>query len=180
MTVRMRRILLMLASSSALALAPLAFTVVVVPATSHADCEDAGDVGYTVDADQCGVRCPDNTVVDEQSGQCLDLWSGLGANLQHLPPPPQLAGANLSGAPNLSGLSGLPPLAQVNMPDLVLPGISLGLVPDLPIILQPQLGQLPPPQLPDLTQLPPPQLPDLTQLPPPQLPDLTKLPPPHL
>lgn len=171
MMVRARRILLMLASSSAVALAPMAFIVVVVPATSHADCEDAGEVGYTVDANQCGVRCPDNTVVDEQSGQCLDLWSGLGANLQHLPPPPQLAGVDLSagGTPNLSGLNGLPPLAQVNMPDLVLPGISLGLVPDVPIILQPQFGQLPPPQLPDLTQLPPPQLPDLTKLPPPHL-----------
>jgi hypothetical protein len=180
MTVRVRRILLMLASSSAVALAPMAFTVVVVPATSHADCNDAGEVGYTVDADQCGVRCPDNTVVDEQSGQCLDLWSGVGANLQHLPPPPGLGGADLSGSPNWSALSGIPPLAQVNMPDLVLPGISLGLVPDIPLILSPQFGQLPAPQLPDLTQLPPPQLPDLTQLPPPQLPDLTKLPPPHL
>ncbi|WP_319456614.1 MULTISPECIES: hypothetical protein [unclassified Mycobacterium] len=180
MTVRVRQILLMLVSSSAVALAPMAFSVVVVPAISRADCEDAGNTGYTVDANQCGVRCPDNTVVDEQSGQCLDLWSGVGANLQHLPPPPGLGGSDLSGTPNWSALSGIPPLAQVNMPDLVLPSIGLGLVPDIPIILQPNFGQLPPPQLPDLTQLPPPQLPDLTQLPPPQLPDLTKLPPPHL
>ncbi|MBJ7338442.1 hypothetical protein [Mycolicibacterium sp.] len=186
MTVQFKRVLITLVSGSALTLAPLAMATVAMPAVGHADpCADG--------ADSCGpapkgLNCPDGTVVDEQNGQCVDLVAGISKQLMALPPPPSLAG----GAGGLGGLpGGIPSLATVNLPDVVLPSVGLGLVPNLNFALQPQIGGLAAPAaaaagaaaaasaVPNLAALPAPQLPSLPAinplnplgLPPP--PDLT-------
>lgn len=137
-----RRIALSLISGSALAIVPLA-ALIALPAVSHADdtCAD----GRTVAVDQCGVRCPDGTVVDEDAGTCRAQRTGtLEEQLRQLPSPSELPKFDASG---------IPPLAQVAMPDVVLPGFGLGLVPDIPIILAPQLPGIGIPQLPAPPQL---------------------------
>ena len=201
MTARVRQMLLTLVSGSALAIAPMAFATVVSPAASNADeCSAAG----AAESSDCGQRdrgitCPDGTVVDEENGQCVDLMAGISKQLQALPAPPSLSGfgggGGGGGVPGLGG--GFPSLGTINAPDLVLPSIGVGLVPDVPIIFSPNIGlgaapaaagaagavgalsalpapQLPPP--PDLTQLPAPQLPAINPLNPlglPPPPDLT-------
>lgn len=197
MTVRMKRVLLTLVSGSALAIAPLTYATVVVPASAQADeCTPSDGAGPAGD-DPCAVParkldCPDGTVVDEQNNQCVDLVSGISKQLMALPPPPSLAG----GAGGLGGLGslpgGIPSLGTVNLPDVVLPSLGLGLVPNLNVALQPQLGgvaapapnlaaALPAPQLP-----PPPAVNPLNPLglpPPPEINPLNPLglpPPPDL
>jgi len=159
MTVRMKRVMLALVSGSALAIAPLLYATVAVPAISSADeCTDSGGTGATGDtpcaAETQTLNCPDGTVVDEQNKQCVDLMAGISKQLQALPPPPSLAGGGAGSLGSLPG--GIPSLGTVNMPDLVLPSLGLGLVPNLNLSLQPQLGGA---AAPNLTQLPAPQLP---------------------
>jgi hypothetical protein len=185
--------LLTLVSGSALAIAPMAIATVVTPAASNADeCSAAGAAEGT----ECGERdrglnCPDGTIVDEDNGKCVDLMAGISKQLQALPAPPSLSGFGGGGG---GGLGGFPSLGTINAPDLVLPSIGVGLVPDIPIILQPNIGlggagsastaagvagaiaALPDPQLPDLTKLPAPKLPKINPLNPlglPPPPDLT-------
>ena len=137
-----RRILRILVTSSALAVAPLT-SLVVTPAVSHAD--DCAE-GRTVATDQCGVRCPDGTMVDEDASKCRAQRTGtLEEQLRQLPSPSELPKFDASG---------IPPLARVDLPDVVLPGVNLGLVPDIPLVLAPQLPGIGVPQLP-----PPPKLP---------------------
>lgn len=195
MTARVRHMLLTLVSGSALAIAPMAFATVITPAASNADeCSEAGAAEGTECGERDrGVNCPDGTVVDEENGQCVDLMAGISKQLQALPPPPSLAGFGGGGGGGVPGLGGFPSLGTINAPDLVLPSIGVGLVPDVPIIFSPNIGlgapaaaagaaglsalpapQLPPP--PDLTKLPAPQLPAINPLNPlglPPPPDLT-------
>jgi hypothetical protein len=174
--------LLALVSGSALAIAPMAIATVVTPAASNAD------------EGERGLNCPDGTVVDEENAKCVDLMAGISKQLQALPAPPSLSGFGGSGG-GLPGVGGIPSLGTINAPDLVLPSIGVGLVPDIPIILQPQiggvptaagvaagtgaLGALPKPQMPpmpDITKMPAPQLPKINPLNPlglPPPPDLT-------
>lgn len=190
-----RRILLTLVTGSFLTASALVTATLATPAVANADESDVAPADVQA-AEEEKPPCPDGSVRSGVSGECVDQMTSLAEQLNRLPPPPgfgspQEAVATLAGgAPPLNGIPGLP-LATVNMPDLVLPSLGIGLVPDIPVILQPQFPinfpapslpapSLPAPSLPDLTQLPPPQLPNLTQLPPPQLPDLTKLPPPQL
>jgi hypothetical protein len=170
MAARTRRILLTLASGSVLAVAPLTFAF-AAPAPAHADCNAPRD-GQPAPQNNCDGPCPDNKVRSGVSGDCVDQMTSLGEQLQRLPPPPGWDGQNIAGI-NGSGLNGLgiPSPVQVNMPDLVLPSVGLGLVPNL--VVQPNFGGISAPQAPDLTQLPAPQLPDLTKIPPPQPPSLT-------
>jgi hypothetical protein len=179
MTVRLKRALLTLASGSALAVGPLLYGTVVVPAISHAD---SGADSSQADK---GLNCPDGTIVDEENHQCVDLVAGISKQLQALPPPPSLAsgGGGLGGG--LGGLpGGIPSLGTVNLPDVVLPSVGLGLVPNLNFAVQPQIGgfgapaaaaavptlaaALPAPQLP-----PPPSINPLNPLGLPPPPDLT-------
>ncbi len=186
MTVQLKRALQILASGSVLAIAPLLYGTVVVPAISHADqCADGTQSGpqgdRPCDPPAKGLNCPDGTVVDEQNRQCVDLVAGLAKELQALPPPPSLAGAGGEGLGALPG--GIPSLGTVNLPDVVLPSVGLGLVPNLNLSLQPQIGGLSAPAAPalaapNLAALPAPQLP-----PPPSINPLNPLglpPPPDL
>jgi hypothetical protein len=157
----MKRVLLTLVSGSALAVAPFTYATVVVPATGHADeCTPADGAGAAGD-EPCavparGLDCPDGTIVDEQNNQCVDLISGISKQLAALPAPPSLAGGS-GGLGSLPG--GIPSLGTVYMPDLVLPSLGLGLVPNLNIALQPQIGGVAATAAPNLAQLPAPQLP---------------------
>jgi hypothetical protein len=173
--------LLTLVSGSALAIGSMAFAAIVTPAVSNAD------------EGERGLNCPDGTVVDEENGKCVDLMAGISKQLQALPPPPSLSGFGGGAGGGLPG--SIPSLGTVHAPDLVLPSIGVGLVPDIPILLQPQfggassaagvaagagaLGALPKPQmppLPDITKMPAPQLPKINPLNPlglPPPPDLT-------
>jgi hypothetical protein len=169
----MKRVLLTLVSGSALAIAPLTYATVVVPATSHADeCTDAEGTG-AADNKPCGseshgLNCPDGTIVDDENKQCVDLMSGISKQLQALPAPPSLAGGG-GGLGGLGSFGGIPSLGTINAPDLVLPSLGLGLVPNLQVNLQPQFGGVSAPTvqgpagvaaaLPNLAQLPAPQLP---------------------
>ena len=195
MTARVRQLLLTLVSGSALAIAPMAVATVITPAASNADeCTEAGtSEGAACGERTSGLNCPDGTVVDEENAKCVDLMSGIGKQLQALPAPPSLSGFGGGGGGGIPGIGGgFPSLGTINAPDLVLPSIGVGLVPEIPIILQPQiggfpsaagtagaLGALPAPQLPpppDLTKLPSPGLPKVNPLNPlglPPPPDLT-------
>lgn len=182
MTIHIKQLVLTLVSGSALAIAPFAFATVVVPATGHADeCTDSPRSGAGNDepcaTEAQGLNCPDGTIVDDENKQCVDLMAGLSKQLQALPPLPSLAGGGGGGLGSLGSLpGGIPSLGTVNLPDLVLPSVGLGLVPNLNLNVQPQLGGLP--AAPDLTQLPAPQLP-----PPPSINPLNPLglpPPPDL
>jgi len=147
MTVRLKRVLLTLASGSALAVGPLLYGTVVVPAIGHADTDTKPAPA------EKGLNCPDGTVVDEENHQCVDLVAGISKQLQALPPPPSLAagGGGLGGG--LGGLpGGIPSLGTVNLPDVVLPSVGLGLVPNLAVNLQPQI---PGPSLPAINPLNP-------------------------
>jgi hypothetical protein len=182
MTALLKRALLTLASGSALAIAPLIYGTVVVPAVSHADqCADAGQAGpdQPCGPQAQGLNCPDGTVVDEENRQCVDLVAGISKQLQALPAPPSLAGGGGGGLGSLGGLpGGIPSLGTVNLPDVVLPSLGLGLVPNLNVALQPQIGGLPSVGAPNLAALPAPQLP-----PPPAINPLNPLglpPPPDL
>lgn len=155
MTVRLKRVLLTLASGSALAMGPLLYGTVVVPAISHADECAAGDESCPAPA--TGLNCPDGTIVDEQNHQCVDLVAGISKQLAALPAPPSLGGG---GGGSLGGLAGgIPSLGTVNLPDVVLPSVGLGLVPNLNLNLQPKLPGLPSPKLPAAPKL---RMPDLT------------------
>jgi hypothetical protein len=162
MTVQLKRVLAALASGSALAIAPLLYGTVVVPAISHAD--EGAEADQPPPNNDKGLNCPDGTVVDEQNRQCVDLVAGISKQLQALPPPPALAG----GGGGLGGLpGGIPSLGTVNLPDVVLPSLGLGLVPNLNVALQPQIGgfSAPPVGLPSINPLNPlglPPPPDLT------------------
>lgn len=146
MTLRLKRALLTVVSGSALAIAPLAFATVVVPAASQA--EPCPDVSASADGDQScdvqpqakgqGANCPDGTVVDGENNQCVDLLAGISKQLQALPPPPALSGFG-GGGGGLGLPGGFPSLGTINAPDLVLPSVGLGLVPNLNVNLQPQL-----------------------------------------
>ncbi|BDX32553.1 hypothetical protein TUM20985_31000 [Mycobacterium antarcticum] len=177
MTVQIKRVLLALASGATMTLAPMAFSALVVPAIGHAD-ECA--VGDSCSPGAKGLNCPDGTIVDEENRQCVDLVAGISKQLQALPAPPSLAGGG-GGLGSLGGLSGgIPSLGTVNLPDVVLPSLGLGLVPNLNVALQPQIGGFSAPQaaLPNLAALPAPQLP-----PPPSINPLNPLglpPPPDL
>jgi hypothetical protein len=130
MTVRLKRALLTLASG-------LLYGTVVVPALGHAD------TGASSSSSNKGLNCPDGTVVDEENHQCVDLVAGISKQLQALPAPPSLGGG---GGGSLGGLAGgIPSLGTVNLPDVVLPSVGLGLVPNLAVNLQPQLGGIPGP-----------------------------------
>jgi len=62
----------------------------------------------------------------------------------------------------LGGLpGGIPSLGTVNLPDVVLPSVGLGLVPNLNFAVQPQFGGVGVPSVgaPNLAALPAPQLP---------------------
>ncbi|WP_237569392.1 hypothetical protein [Mycolicibacterium lacusdiani] len=173
MTVRAKRVLLTLLSGSALAVAPLTFATVVVPATSNAD-EQSNDASQEEKPNDGGVTCQDGQVVDEQNGKCVALLDGISKQLQALPPPPSLAGLGGGGGGGLPSLGGIPSLGTINAPDLVLPSFGVDLVPDLSI--NPNLGlggfaagnaltRLPAPQLPKVNPLNPlglPPPPDLT------------------
>lgn len=157
MTVRLKRVLLTLASGSALSMGPLLYGTVVVPAISQADECVAGDEACPAPAQ--GLNCPDGTIVDEENHQCVDLVAGISKQLAALPAPPSLGGG---GGGSLGGLSGgIPSLATVNLPDVVLPSVGLGLVPDFSLNLQPKLPgiSLPSPKLPSAPKL---KMPDLT------------------
>lgn len=157
MTVRLKRVLVTLASGSALAMGPLLYGTVVVPAISHADECAAGDEACPAPAK--GLNCPDGTIVDEENHQCVDLVAGISKQLQALPAPPSLGGGGGGSLGALSG--GIPSLGTVNLPDVVLPSLGLGLVPDISVNLQPKLPgiQLPGPKLPSAPKL---KMPDLT------------------
>jgi hypothetical protein len=163
MTVRIRQALLTLVSGSALTIAPFACATVLVPAVGHADQGSETDqADQQRNGDDKTLSCPDGTVVDEENKQCVDLMAGISKQLMALPPPPSLAGGGggLGGLPGLPG--GIPSLGTVNMPDLVLPSLGLGLVPNLNVALQPQIGGLSTPAappLPSVAALPAPQLP---------------------
>jgi hypothetical protein len=170
MTVQLKRVLAALASGSALAIAPLVYGTVVVPAISHAD--ESADADQPPPNNDKGLNCPDGTVVDEQNRQCVDLVAGISKQLQALPPPPALAG----GGGGLGGLpGGIPSLGTVNLPDVVLPSLGLGLVPNLNVALQPQIGgfSAPPVGLPSVQLPPPPSINPLNPLGLPPPPDLT-------
>lgn len=171
MAARKRRILLTLVAGSMMAMAP---GFAIAPAVGHAD-ECPPQDGQPADSDRCGdpPPCPGDEVRSGVSGNCVSQMTSLGEQLQQLPPPPGWDGSNIAGinGSGFSGIPGIPSPVQVNMPDLVLPSVGLGLVPNL--VVQPQFGGIAAPQAPDLTQLPPPQLPDLTKIPPPQAPALT-------
>ena len=161
MTVRLKRALLTLASGSALTMGPLLYGTIVVPAISHADECAAGDKSCPAPAK--GLNCPDGTIVDEENHQCVDLVAGISKQLQALPAPPSLGGAG-GGGGGLGGLAGgIPSLGTVNLPDVVLPSLGLGLVPNLNFAVQPQFGGISAPAAPALT-------PNLAALPAPQLP----------
>ena len=139
MTVRVKRVLLTLVSGSALAIAPLACATVFVPAIGHADeGSDASETDQQASGDSKALSCPDGTVVDSENKQCVDLMSGISKQLMALPPPPSLAGGGGGGLGGLPG--GIPSLGTINMPDVVLPSLGLGLVPNLNFALQPQIG----------------------------------------
>ena len=105
------------------------------------------------------MNCPDGTVVDEENHQCVDLVAGISKQLQALPAPPGLGGGG-GGLGSLGGLpGGIPSLGTVNLPDVVLPSLGLGLVPNLNVALQPQFGGLPAVGAPNLAALPAPGLP---------------------
>jgi hypothetical protein len=99
-------------------------------------------------------RKANTTASDTEAPASSNIADEIARGLSQLPPP------------DLSSL----PAPQVNVPvSIGLPGIGLGLVPDLsvPIVL----GGIGPPTLPNLGGLPPP--PDLSKLPPPpQLPGI--------
>lgn len=173
MTVRAKRVLLTLLSGSALAVAPLTFATVVVPATSNAD-EQTDNASQEEKPNDGGVTCQDGQVVDEQNGKCVALLDGISKQLQALPAPPSLSGfGGGGGGGGLPSLGGIPSLGTINAPDLVLPSLGFDLVPDLSI--NPDLGlgaiagaaapRLPAPQLPRVNPLNPlglPPPPDLT------------------
>jgi hypothetical protein len=140
MTIHLKRVLLTVVSGSALAIAPLTYATVVVPATSHADeCSDSAAGGDApCKPKPQGLNCPDGTIVDDENKQCVDLVAGISKQLQALPPPPSLSG--FGGGGGIGGLpGGIPSLGTVNLPDIVLPSLGLGLVPNLNVNLQPQL-----------------------------------------
>ena len=87
MTTPLKRAMLTLASGSALAIAPLLYGTVVVPAISHAAPDTDSDSTQAK-----GLNCPDGTIVDEENHQCVDLVAGISKQLQALPAPPSLAG----------------------------------------------------------------------------------------
>ena len=156
MTVRLKRALLTLASGSALAMGPLLYGTVVVPALGHAD------TGASSSSSNKGLNCPDGTVVDEENHQCVDLVAGISKQLAALPAPPSLGGGGGGSLGSLGGLSGgIPSLGTVNLPDVELPSVGLGLVPDISLNLQPKLPgiSLPSPKLPSAPKL---KMPDLT------------------
>lgn len=151
MTARTKRILLTLISGSALAVAPIAFATVVVPATSSAD-ECADGQPRAAEANQpCGdrgqakpqsVSCNDGQVVDAENGKCVALLDGISKQLQALPAPPSLSG--LGGGGGVDGIGalgslpgGIPSLGTVN-PTLVLPSVGFQVVPNLNVT--PDLG----------------------------------------
>ena len=140
MTARVRHMLLTLVSGSALAIAPMAIATVVTPAASNADeCSAAGAAEGT----ECGERdrglnCPDGTVVDEENGQ---VRRPDGGHQQAAAGPACTAlVVRFRRRRRRAGLGGFPSLGTINAPDLVLPSIGVGLVPDIPIILQPNIG----------------------------------------
>lgn len=146
MTVRVRRLVLGLISGSAMAIAPLALSTVVVPATANADqCTSAQRSGAEPkngcdnrgDAKPQGVTCKDGQIVDEQNGKCVALLEGISKQLQALPPPPALAGGGGGGLGGIPSLGAIPSLGTVT-PTLVLPSVGLDVVPDLSI--NPDLG----------------------------------------
>ena len=153
MTARTKRILLTLISGSALAVAPIAFATVVVPATSSAD-ECADGQPRAAEANQpCGdrgqakpqsVSCNDGQVVDAENGKCVALLDGISKQLQALPAPPSLSG--LGGGGGVDGIGalgslpgGIPSLGTVS-PTLVLPSVGFQVVPNLNVT--PDLGGL--------------------------------------
>lgn len=157
MTVRLKRVLVTLASGSALAMGPLFYGTVVVPAISHADECAPGDGACPAPAK--GLNCPDGTIVDEENHQCVDLVAGISKQLAALPAPPSLGGG---GGGSLGGLAGgIPSLGTVNLPDVVLPSLGLNLVPDLNLNLRPNFG-LSAPAVPKLPAAPKLKMPDLT------------------
>jgi hypothetical protein len=180
MTARVKQMLLTLVSGSALAIAPMAFATVVTPAASNADqCTEAGAAeGAECGQQDRGITCPDGTVVDEENGKCVDLMAGISKQLQALPAPPSLSGFGGGGGGGIPGVGGgFPSLGTINAPDLVLPSLGIGLVPDFPINIGGLggsgvggLGNLPTPQigapkLPSINPLNPlglPPPPDLT------------------
>ena len=132
MTFRMKQGLLTLVAGSAMAVAPMAFATVVVPATSAAD-----------EGAQGSVSCPDGTIVDAKNNKCVSLKDGLAKQLKALPPPPGLegfggGGGGGGGIGGVSGLGRIPSLGTVNLPDIVLPSLGLGLVPDFNLNVQPR------------------------------------------
>ena len=160
MTVRLKRVLVTLASGSAFAMAPLLYGTVVVPAISHADECAPGDEACPAPAK--GLNCPDGTIVDEENHLCVDLVAGISKQLAALPAQPSLGGGGGGSLGSLGGLSGgIPSLGTVNLPDVVLPSVGLGLVPDFSLNLQPKLPgiSLPSPKLPAAPKL---KMPDLT------------------
>ena len=141
MTVRAKRVLLTLLSGSALAVAPLTFATVVVPATSNAD-EQSDNASQEEKPNDGGVTCQDGQVVDEQNGKCVALLDGISKQLQALPAPPSLSG--LGGGGGVDGIGalgslpgGIPSLGTVN-PTLVLPSVGFQVVPNLNVT--PDLG----------------------------------------
>jgi hypothetical protein len=154
MTDRLKRVVLTLVSGSALAIAPLAYATVAVPAPSHADTDPKCDESLPLQGNNdnnapCGdqtqaqgqpqgqgLDCPDGTIVDTKNHQCVDLTAGIGRQLAALPPPPSLSG--FGGGGGVGGLGKIPSLGTINMPDLVLPSLGLGLVPNLQVNLQPK------------------------------------------
>lgn len=153
MTVRLKRVLLTAVSGSALALAPLTFATVVVPAASHADqqCKDPQSVGGDPN-EQCAAQpqkldCPDGTIVDTKNKQCVSLTAGISKELAALPAPPSLSGFG-GGGGGVGSLGKFPSLGTVNLPDIVLPSLGLNLVPNVNLNLQPKLPVFNPLNLP--------------------------------
>ena len=146
MTFRLKRTLLTVVSGSALAMAPLAFATVVAPAASQAEpCHDApAELGEQdqpcgtppVAAGQ-GLNCPDGTIVDTKNAKCVSLTAGISKQLRALPAPPGLSGFG-GGGGGVGGLGKIPSLGTVNLPDVVLPSLGLGLVPDFSVNLRPE------------------------------------------
>jgi hypothetical protein len=156
----LKQTLLTLATGSALAIAPLAFSTLIVPTISHADTKPKCDEAAVADpaqpppppAQPCNnqqkaqaqagngnVSCPDGTIVDAKNNKCVSLTDGIAKQLRALPAPPGLQGfGGGDGGGGLGDLGGIPSLGTVNLPSLVLPSLGLNLVPDFNINLQPK------------------------------------------
>ncbi len=154
MAVRRAAIGLLLAAP--LAMVPMAVTTIATPAPSRAACpSNQIEVGPNK---VCKPPCRGNSVHNPNTGECTDVMTAIKAAMPAPPTDAQVSKAALGGLPDL-GI-----LPDLNVPISVPIGLP-GVVPDIPIILQPPAINLPAPPAP---KLPTPQkvVSDLTPKPP--------------